>query len=89
MHDNNITDDKEGVGLPAVYYTVILMRPKHDESWIIAHDIIHEQAKDSYCGRASCTVDLLGTAFNSYNDRDEFLTYMTPLDGALQRVLRT
>lgn len=56
MHDNDVNDGKEGIRLPAVYAIVTLVEPENEKQEITAHDLIHEQGKESYCSQESSTV---------------------------------
>lgn len=45
MHDDDVYDDNEAVGLPAAYSLLISMKWKHDERQTSAKAFLHEHAK--------------------------------------------
>lgn len=67
----------KGVGLLAVYDIQTSTESEHDKRQIIVQDFICRQAKDSYYGKASCTLVLPGSVLSF--DRNGFLTRTEPI----------
>lgn len=58
-----------------------------DERQINAHDFIHEQVKELYCGQVGSKVGLPGSAHNC--DRNGSSTPFAPINGAAQKAVLT
>lgn len=84
MQDKEVLNDNEGLGLPVAYAVVASSDTECDKRRTTAHDLIHEQVKDSYCIQGSCTVWLLGSTFNY--GQNEFSVRTAPINGVVKKV---
>lgn len=71
------------------YTTITIIRDcdfdgtRKSELQTLAHEFLHEQARESYCRQASYTVGLRGSVYSC--DRNGFLTCNTAMDGTIQK----
>lgn len=72
MHNKDTVEDKEVVRQTAVYATEALTEPEHDESQTTAHNLINEQAKESYYFQESPIAGLPRFMYNYDRNRSIF-----------------
>lgn len=87
MSNYNVLSYKEAIGLPAVYPIATSTEKKHNKCPTLANNLMHEQAKDSYCPEASSTIGLHGLM--SSGDNNGFLVRTLPIYGAVQKFFLT
>lgn len=64
--------------LPKIYALATSTEGRKDVRLKTAQELIHEQAKDSYCRQASSTLGFLGLTYN--HDRNGFSRQTEPID---------
>lgn len=78
MNDYVKLNKKESPDLSILYAIAASTDPKHDQPLITAQVVFQKQAKQSYCGQGSPTVELLRST--SVYDRSGFMVESVPMD---------
>lgn len=87
MQDYRVINDDKGTELPEILTIATSTESEYDRPSLTTHDLVQEQAKDSYCPQASPTVGLPGSRINY--DRKGLLVRTAVIDGEVQKVIPT
>lgn len=87
MQDYYVLNEKEVMGVSAVFEIATSTDTEYDKSPIATQGFIQEHAKDMNCRQASCTVRLPSLTYTY--DRNGFLPVRVPTDGTVQNGVLT